>query len=88
MFSQNVVSSSEKPAQYMVTQCVCFHKTFAELQGVMRHHELTTFEELKCHVRFGENCKRCVPYVKKMIETGNTAFEVFPETRCDERVSQ
>jgi bacterioferritin-associated ferredoxin len=58
----------------MVTRCVCCSKTFAELKAVMQQRNLRTVEELKAAVRFGENCKQCFPYIRKMIETGETAF--------------
>ncbi len=58
----------------MVTRCVCFSKTFAELKALMQQRNLRTFEELKAAVMFGEQCKQCLPYVRKMVETGETAF--------------
>ncbi|PIO47521.1 MAG: (2Fe-2S)-binding protein [[Chlorobium] sp. 445] len=60
----------------MVTKCVCFGKTFAELKAVMQQRNLRTFEQLKSEVAFGENCQLCVAYIHKMIETGQTAFQV------------
>jgi len=47
----------------------------------MLHNRLKSFEELKKHITFGENCKLCVPYVLQMIRTGKTEFEPlqFPE---------
>jgi bacterioferritin-associated ferredoxin len=40
-------------------------------------HQLSSYEELKSCMVFGENCKMCVPYVKKMIATGDIFFEVM-----------
>lgn len=62
----------------MVTRCVCFGKKFSELKEIALKHNVTTLEELQKHVRFGENCKRCHPYVTKMLETGQTEFEPLP----------
>jgi bacterioferritin-associated ferredoxin len=45
----------------------------------MRLHGLTTFEELKSVATFGENCRLCEPYIKKMIKTRKTSFKVFTE---------
>jgi hypothetical protein len=59
----------------MVDRCVCFNSLFSEMQQVMLHNKLNTFEELKKHVTFGENCKLCEPYVKLMINTGGIEFE-------------
>ncbi len=62
----------------MVTRCVCFGKKFTELKKIATRHNATTINELQKHVRFGENCKRCHPYVKLMLETGQTEFEPLP----------
>lgn len=62
----------------MVTRCVCFNQHFSQLQKIARKHKATTIEELQQHVRFGLNCRRCHPYVKLMLSTGRTAFEVIP----------
>ena len=59
----------------MVDRCVCYNRLFSDMQQFMIHNKLKTFEELKQHITFGENCKLCVPYVKLMIETGKTEFE-------------
>lgn len=45
------------------------------MKQVMTDNNLTTSEELKQYVTFGENCRLCVPYVKQMIKTGKTEFE-------------
>lgn len=59
----------------MVDRCVCFNRLFSDMQQLMIHNKLMTFEELKHHIQFGENCKLCVPYVMLMIKTGKTEFE-------------
>ncbi len=59
----------------MVDRCVCFNRLFSEMQQIMVHKRLNTFEELKRYITFGENCKLCEPYVKLMISTGRTEFE-------------
>ena len=66
-----------------VTRCVCFHKKFTELKKIAQAHNCRNIEELQEIVTFGENCKRCHPYVKKMLETGETVFEVIPEEKSD-----
>ena len=67
----------------MVTRCVCFNRKFAELKKIARRHGATTIEELQQHVRFGQNCRRCHPYVTLMLKTGRTAFEVIPRPDDD-----
>jgi NAD(P)H-nitrite reductase large subunit len=61
----------------MVDRCVCFNKTFKELKITAGLHGCTTIPELKKYVIFSENCKLCVPYIEKMLETGETEFPVF-----------
>jgi hypothetical protein len=41
----------------------------------MLQRKLKSPEELKQHLRFGENCRLCIPFVKLMIKTGRTEFE-------------
>lgn len=53
------------------------------MQQVMVHNNFKTFDELKQHITFGENCQLCVPYVKKMIETGKTEFEYIPQSESN-----
>ena len=64
----------------LVARCVCFGKKFSELKKIALKHNATTIEELQKHVRFGDNCKRCHPYVQLMLETGQTEFELIPHT--------
>ncbi len=65
----------------MVNRCVCFNQPFENLKCLMELKNLKTFEELKREVVFGEKCKMCVPYVKKMIETGKTMFPYIPNAQ-------
>ncbi len=62
----------------MVIRCVCFNKRFSELKKIARKRNATTIEELQQYVRFGHNCQRCHPYVKLMLKTGQTQFDVIP----------
>ena len=63
----------------MVTRCVCFGKTFKELRKIAKKKDAATLEELQGFVRFGLNCRRCHPYVRRMLKTGETAFEVIED---------
>lgn len=62
----------------MVTRCVCFNVRFSELKKLARKHNARTIEELQRYVHFGHNCQRCHPYVKLMLATGRTTFDVLP----------
>ena len=61
----------------MVDRCICYDKTFAEMKLVIDEHGLNSFDELKNHITFAENCRLCVPYVELVIKTGKTKFEVI-----------
>lgn len=57
-----------------IDRCVCFQKLFAELSDVARRTQSKSLEELQTHVTFGANCKLCHPYVRRMLDTGETVF--------------
>lgn len=65
----------------MITRCVCFSKRFTELKKVAEKHSATSLEELQQYVKFGLNCQRCHPYVKQMLRSGETVFEVLAENK-------
>jgi bacterioferritin-associated ferredoxin len=58
-----------------IDRCVCFQKTFSELKAVAEATGATTVEALQHHVRFGLNCRLCVPYVREMLASGLTSFD-------------
>jgi NAD(P)H-nitrite reductase large subunit len=60
----------------MVTHCICFDVAFSELKRVIEETGSQTVQELHTHIQFGENCELCIPYVKKIFATGQTAFAV------------
>jgi bacterioferritin-associated ferredoxin len=60
----------------MVTQCVCYDVQFTDMKRVMEETGARTVEELQTHIEFGENCQLCLQYVRKMMETGQTEFDV------------
>lgn len=55
--------------------CVCYSISFEELHQISKQYELKTFEDLKNKKLCGARCQMCVPYIKKMLETGQTEFE-------------
>ena len=59
----------------MITRCICFSQSFEELKRIAKRHNVHTLAELQKHVRFGENCMLCHPYVKAMLRTGQTEFK-------------
>jgi NAD(P)H-nitrite reductase large subunit len=61
-----------------VSQCICFRRTFAELKRVAERTGARTVPELQRHTMFGMSCMLCVPYVQRMLETGETEFPLLP----------
>lgn len=68
-----------------IDRCYCFDWTFAELHEVAEAEGASTVAELQQHVRFGENCGLCHPYVRRMLRTGATCFDRIVEA-ADEPV--
>jgi bacterioferritin-associated ferredoxin len=63
-----------------IDRCYCYDQTFSHLQSVADDMEVDSIEALQKHVTFGENCQLCHPYVRGMLETGQTVFhEVIDE---------
>jgi bacterioferritin-associated ferredoxin len=58
-----------------IDRCYCFQQTFAELKTVAEATGAETVEALQERVVFGRNCQLCHPYVRRMLETGETAFD-------------
>lgn len=63
-----------------LNRCVCFNQTFAKLKEIAQSNGCDTLEALQGHIPFGENCGLCRPYVRRMLQTGETVFrEVIKE---------
>ena len=60
----------------MVTRCVCFDVSFAQMKKLIDAHDLRSIEELRAHIQFGEKCKLCAPFVERIFDSGETEFEV------------
>lgn len=58
-----------------IDRCYCYQQTFADLKAVADATGASTVEGLQQHVTFGENCELCHPYVRCMLDTGQTTFE-------------
>ncbi|MFB6272887.1 MAG: (2Fe-2S)-binding protein [Salinibacter sp.] len=67
-----------------IDRCYCFDQTFAHLKEVAEKTDAASVEALQTHVTFGENCQLCHPYVRRMLDTGQTVFhEVVESTESD-----
>ncbi len=59
----------------VIDRCYCFQKRFAELKSVADDTGASSIDDLQKQVVFGQNCKLCHPYVRRMLRTGTTTFQ-------------
>ena len=57
-----------------IDRCYCYDQTFADLKTVADETGADSIEALQADVTFGENCQLCHPYVRRMLDTGQTVF--------------
>ncbi len=57
-----------------IDRCVCHGRTFQDLHRVARDSGAASVEALQQEVAFGTRCGLCRPYVRSMLETGQTVF--------------
>lgn len=57
-----------------IDRCVCFRRTFVELKAIAQQTGARTLEELQEEIEFGLSCRLCNPYVRRMLQTGETKF--------------
>ena len=67
--------SESKP----VRACMCYPHTFAQLKQQADAHGWRTVAEITAALGCGSGCGLCRPYLKKMLETGETEFAVIPD---------
>lgn len=60
-----------------VDRCVCFDRPFVELLQIARASGIATLEHLQEETDFGLACRICNPYVRRMLRTGQTTFDVL-----------
>jgi len=57
-----------------IDRCYCFGQTFAALKAVAEATGAASVAELQQHALFGQQCRLCHPYVRRMLRTGETVF--------------
>ncbi len=62
-----------------IDRCVCYEKTFVQLQRVAERTRARSLAELQQHVVFGKRCQMCHPYVRAMLRSGQTVFDQLLE---------
>ena len=65
--------------KFNVLKCICFDTTFKEMKEIMKKNNINSIEELRQIKQISANCKLCLPYIEKMIKTGQTEFEVITD---------
>ncbi|MCA9297347.1 MAG: (2Fe-2S)-binding protein [Phycisphaerales bacterium] len=63
------------PSTGAVTRCICFDVSFETLRAAAARDGLD-FDELQTRFHCGRGCGLCVPYIRAMLRTGRTAFDV------------
>lgn len=58
-----------------VERCICHQIHFKDIREIAAQKALTTVEELQEEKVCCTNCKLCVPYVRRMLQTGKTQFQ-------------
>ena len=58
-----------------IDRCYCYQTLFTDLKRVAEETGSDRVEALQDHVTFGHNCKLCHPYVRRMLRTGDVAFD-------------
>lgn len=62
-------------SRLLVTHCICYARSFAEIREIALKKGFTSVEELQMEDICSNSCQMCEPYVEMMLETGETAFE-------------
>lgn len=57
---------------------MCYPHTFAELKRLAQERGWQSVADITAEVGCGSGCGLCRPYLRKMLETGETAFDVLP----------
>ncbi|MEO6693795.1 MAG: hypothetical protein ABIY50_04365 [Ignavibacteria bacterium] len=60
-----------------VTKCICYNTTFEEMKSIMQKNKLNTVDELRNIKPVALDCRLCLPYIIKMINTGETKFDLI-----------
>lgn len=59
-----------------VTRCVCFQRSFRELKREAAAYGWTRVAQITRATGCGSGCGSCVPYLQRMLQTGETCFRV------------
>lgn len=68
-----------------VDRCVCFEVTFDRLKRHADEHG-GGYEQLRREFNCGRGCGLCIPYIRRMLRTGETSFPVDTPASADSSV--
>ncbi len=72
----------------LIDRCVCYEVSFETLAAVADRSGAETLEEVQREITFGHDCCRCHPYVRRMLQCGETVFsEIIGEDDGNVRAS-
>ena len=60
-----------------VDRCVCFEVSFRTLKA-FADEAGCGLEGLTARFGCGRGCALCIPYIRRMLETGRTSFDLLP----------
>jgi bacterioferritin-associated ferredoxin len=61
-----------------IRRCICHARTFAEVKELADANGWTSLEEIATGTGCGAGCGLCRPYLRRMLQTGETAFLLLP----------
>ena len=61
----------------VVDRCVCRGMTFADLKELAERTGAGV-DEIANKTGCGTGCSMCMPYIRRMLESGETRFELMP----------
>ena len=60
-----------------VRACLCYPHSFAELKRLAEQNQWQTVADITAAVGCGSGCGLCRPYLTRMLETGETEFDIL-----------
>lgn len=60
----------------MITKCVCFNKTFEEIQRLSREESINSLDSLLSEKNICNKCRICNQYIEEMYKTGQVEYPI------------